>query len=258
MVDVVQLVEHRIVFPSVVGSSPIIHPLLQKERPFGAVLFSYKSVYICSMKKISLIITALLLVMGCQNRDNNFRNGDLIFVGLPADYDAEADSMDAAISSATGEAGELNLIHVAILEVKADSTWVIDATIKRGVDRHPLDTFLKDFTLRDGSYPEFIFKRVEGIDADAAVERTKSLCGRQYDVRFLPENEDLYCTELVQESYLDDHGKPIFQSEPMNWLAPDGTMPPYWVWLFSKLGMDVPQGVLGTNPQKMSQSPFLK
>ena len=29
MVDVVQLVEHRIVVPSVVGSSPIIHPSLQ-------------------------------------------------------------------------------------------------------------------------------------------------------------------------------------------------------------------------------------
>ncbi len=29
MVDVVQLVEHRIVVPSVVGSSPIIHPKLQ-------------------------------------------------------------------------------------------------------------------------------------------------------------------------------------------------------------------------------------
>ena len=28
MVDVVQLVEHRIVVPSVVGSSPIIHPKL--------------------------------------------------------------------------------------------------------------------------------------------------------------------------------------------------------------------------------------
>ena len=28
MVDVVQLVEHRIVVPSVVGSSPIIHPLI--------------------------------------------------------------------------------------------------------------------------------------------------------------------------------------------------------------------------------------
>lgn len=183
------------------------------------------------------MLSALLLGMSCQNGDNNLRNGDLIFVGLPVDYGAEADSMDAAISSATGEAGELNLIHVAIVEIKADSTWVIDATIKRGVDRHPLDTFLKDFTLRDGSYPEFIYKRVQGIDADAAVERAKSLCRREYDVRFLPENEALYCTELVQVCYLDDHGKPIFQSEPMNWLAPDGTMPPYWERHFHGLGM---------------------
>ena len=210
------------------------------------------------MKRISLILWALLLVMGCQNGDNHLQNGDLIFVGLPVDYGAEADSMNAAISSATGEAGELNLIHVAIVEIKADSTWVIDATIKRGVDRHPLDTFLKDFTLRDGSYPEFIYKRVQGIDADAAVERAKSLCGREYDVRFLPENEALYCTELVQACYLDNQGNPIFQSEPMNWLAPDGTMPPYWERLFHGLGMDVPQGVPGTNPQKMSQSPYLK
>ena len=33
MVDVVQLVEHRIVVPSVVGSSPIIHPQAP-QKPF--------------------------------------------------------------------------------------------------------------------------------------------------------------------------------------------------------------------------------
>ena len=36
MVDVVQLVEHRIVVPSVVGSSPIIHP---KARPSDLAFF---------------------------------------------------------------------------------------------------------------------------------------------------------------------------------------------------------------------------
>lgn len=209
------------------------------------------------MKRILLIFAALLLGMGCESGGELLRNGDLVFVGLPADYDADAESMNTAISSATGEEGWMNLIHVAIAEVKADSIWIIDATIKHGVDRHPLDTFLKDFTLKDGSYPEFIVKRVKGIDADGAVERAKSLCGRQYDMRFLPDNEDFYCSELVQACYLDAQGKPVFQSEPMNWLAPDGSMPPYWEHLFGILGMDVPQGVLGTNPQKMSQAGFL-
>ncbi len=37
MVDVVQLVEHRIVVPSVVGSSPIIHP--QKKGTLRGTFF---------------------------------------------------------------------------------------------------------------------------------------------------------------------------------------------------------------------------
>ncbi len=209
------------------------------------------------MKKIIAIVAAALAVFaGCRKGADGLRNGDLIFVGIPLDYDAEGDSMDAAISAATGE-GDLNIIHVAIAEVEADSVWVIDATIRHGVDRHPLDTFLTDFTLRDGSLPEFIVKRVEGVDADAAVERAKSFCGRAYDTRFLPDNEDLYCSELVQKSYLDASGSEVFQSEPMNFAAADGTMPPYWEWLFGLLGMEVPQGLPGTNPQRMSASGIL-
>lgn len=209
------------------------------------------------MKKLLLFFAILFLAIGCGSRKDGLRNGDLIFVGLPVAYDAETGTMDAAISSATGEEGAVNLIHVAIAEVQGDSVWIIDATIAHGVDRHPLDTFLTDFTLRDGSYPEFIVKRVKGIDADAAVERAKSFCGRAYDLRFLPDNDDLYCTELVQMSYLDKSGKPVFESEPMNWLAADGTMPAYWEWLFGQLGMDVPQGLPGTNPQRMAQSGYL-
>ncbi|MBO4433887.1 MAG: hypothetical protein J5769_00350 [Bacteroidales bacterium] len=210
------------------------------------------------LTRIFIIVALMAAFASCGHRADVLRNGDLIFVGLPMDYDAEGGSMDEAIASATGSSGELNLIHVAIAEVKADSVWIIDATIAHGVDRHPLDTFLTDFTLRDGSYPEFIVKRVKGVDADAAVARAKTLCGRGYDTRFLPDNEELYCTELVQNSYLDASGNPVFESRPMNFLASDGTMPQYWEWLFGLLGMEVPQGVPGTNPQDMSKAPCLE
>ena len=204
---------------------------------------------------IAAAVLATALIAACGQR--GLRNGDLVFVGLPMDYDVEAASMDAAIASSTASDAPLNLIHVAIAEVKADSIWIIDATLKHGVDRHPLDTFLTDFTLADGSLPLFVFKRVKGVDADAAVERAKTFCGRGYDLTFLPDNEELYCSELVQRSYLDAAGNPVFESEPMNFLAPDGTMPVYWEWLFGLLGMDVPQGLPGTNPQKMSESEML-
>lgn len=208
------------------------------------------------MKKLAFVL-ALFVAFACT-RPDSLRTGDLIFVGLPLDYDAEGDSMDAAISSATGREGALNLIHVAIAEVRADSVWIIDATIRHGVDRHPLDTFLRDFTLRDGSYPEFIVKRVDGLPAADAVERAKTFCGRGYDVWFLPDNDELYCSELVQRSFLADDGSQLFDSEPMNFCAPDGTMPPYWEWLFGLLGQPVPQGLPGTNPQRMAESSLLR
>ncbi|MBR5403625.1 MAG: hypothetical protein IK113_05325 [Bacteroidales bacterium] len=202
------------------------------------------------MKHYLEFILLVLAAFSCRQPDATLRNGDLVFVGIPIDYSIEPDSMDAAISASTGKDG-LNLIHVAIAEVRGDSTWIIDATIKHGVDRHPLDTFLSDFTLRDGSLPEFFIGRVQGVDADAAVERAKTYCGRAYDSRFLPDNEELYCSELVQLSYLSASGEQVFDSEPMNFLASDGTMPVYWEQIFAILGMDVPQGIPGTNPQSM-------
>ena len=211
------------------------------------------------MKRLFLAAFVLILLTACSSGDR-LRTGDLIFVGIPLDYAAEApaDSMDTAIAASTGVAGGLNLIHVAIAEVKADSVWIIDATLRHGVDRHPLDTFLTDFTLKDGSLPVFIVKRAEGVDPEAAVGKAKTFCGQPYDLYFLPDNGAMYCSELVRESFLDAAGRPVFDNEPMNFRAADGSMPPYWEWLFGRLGTPVPQGLPGTNPQGMSASPVLK
>ena len=207
-----------------------------------------------SWKTFILSVITAVIAWGCGDRENDLRNGDLIFVGIPAEYDTDSASMDAAISAATGAEGQLNITHVAIAEVSEDGIWIIDATPKRGISRHSLDSFLDDNTLEDGSLPVFVVKRPRRVDADAAVVRAKAFCGRSYDLCFLPENEELYCSELIQKCYLDARGEPVFASEPMNFLAADGTMPPYWEALFKELGMSVPQGVPGTNPQRMSES----
>ena len=166
--------------------------------------------------------------------------------------------MDEAIASSTGEAEGLNLIHVAIAEVEGDSTWIIDATVRHGVDRHPLDTFLTDFTLKDGSYPEFIIKRLkDDKEASAYVENAKKFIGQPYDVHFLPENDSMYCSELVRDSYIGKDGSYVFESAPMNFKDSNGEFPLYWQQLFEKLGAPIPQDLPGTNPQDMSKSPAI-
>ena len=79
-------------------------------------------------------LAATLCLFSCGQKGDlhEVRNGDLIFVGLPVNYGSGSDSMSEAIGAATIGDNELNIIHVAILEVQDDSLWVIDATIKHG------------------------------------------------------------------------------------------------------------------------------
>ena len=213
-----------------------------------------RNIFIC------IVLAAAGIATSCSRKaePEKLKTGDLVFVGLPLDYSIEEGSMDEAISSATGDSGELNLIHVAIAEVKGDSTWIIDATIKHGVDRHPLDTFLTDFTLKDGSLPVFIVKRLnDPSKAEQFVENAKRSLGQPYDVYFLPDNGSKYCSELVRDSYTLDDGAYIFDSVPMNFKGPDGEFPLYWKQLFGLLGQEIPQDVPGTNPQDMSKSPAI-
>lgn len=208
------------------------------------------------MKRTAILFTTIMLTLaGCTSgKQDSPRSGDLVFVGIPMNYSLQQGSMSEAISAATSDSSGLNLIHVAILEVKGDSTWIIDATIKHGVDRHPLDTFIRDFTLRDGSLPTFKIMRPEASAAEAEqfVQNAKKYLGQPYDVSFLPDNGAMYCSELVYNSYITPDGEHLFSEAPMNFLDKDGNMPIYWTQLFERIGQQVPQGIPGTNPQKMA------
>lgn len=102
-----------------------------------------------------------------------------------------------------------------------------------------------------------------GIPADYSADNkegmadAKTYLGQPYDLYFLPENNMLYCSELVYLSYVRN-GKPLFCAAPMNLKNAQGEYPKYWQDLFARLGQPVPQGELGTNPQDMSRSRRLR
>lgn len=225
------------------------------------------------MKKTGCIFAIALCIaalFGCKgnteqsattdNPENKLQNGDLVFVGLPLDFDAtDTTDMGSAIAASTGDSTGINYIHVAIAEVAGDSVWIIDATLKHGVDRYPLDTFLCDFTLDNGSLPQLDIMRLTGNDkADKYVENAKQYVGRSYDLYFLPDNDEQYCSELVRNSYINEKGEHLFSEAPMNFKSDDGTFPPYWTWLFEQIGQPIPQGLPGTNPNAMSKEKCLK
>ena len=194
-----------------------------------------------------LTIWALTLALGaCHSPAERLQTGDLLFVGTSEG----AGAMDEAIVAATG-----NLTHVAIIQAdKAGSPWVIDATPKRGVSRYPLDSLIQ---ANPGA--TLLVKRLKDTTGVSQfVGNALRLLGAPYDLAFLPDNDAYYCSELVCEAYRRPDGSFLFEEKPMNFLAPDGSLPPYWKDLFARLDMPVPQGVPGTNPQDMSLSPLLR
>ena len=206
------------------------------------------------MLKRMILLAAIAVFSACSHQA--FRTGDLVFIGIPAEYNAETGSMDEAIVAATGR-GSLNIIHAAILEMAPEGPMIIDATLKYGVDRHPLDTMLAQFNLGSEAQATYIVKRLKKGFKPEFIDTAKSFCGRGYDLYFLPDNEELYCTELIQRCYTAPDGLSYFPSQPMNFKNKDGEFPHYWHWLFGLLGMDIPQGLPGTNPQDMMDSPAL-
>ncbi len=190
---------------------------------------------------------------------NQLETGDILFVGLPMSYSLAPDAQNEPANPETCAGDSLNLIHVAIIEVEKDTTWVIDATLKRQVARYPLDTFLSDFTLADGSYPLFIVKRLkDNRNAQQYINNAKKYIGKPYDTDFLPQNEAYFCSELVRNSYVPEAGEYLFKEYPMNFQKVNGTFPLYWQQLFQYIHKEIPQGKIGTTPAQMSQESCLQ
>lgn len=174
--------------------------------------------------------------------------GDLLFF-------RDTEGMGAAVKESTGQ-----YTHVALVESVGDTIWIIDATPAHGVSRRPYSHSYND----KNSSPHIFRPEGAACDMDSVLSRARSYIGQPYDNAFLPDNGALYCSELIYECFLDDYNyesgsdRHLFTASPMNWRDTSGKLPKYWVKHFKKLKMPVPEGVMGTNPTDLSQSPLLR
>ena len=169
---------------------------------------------------------------------DTFQSGDLVF------FDFGWSAMEQAIKASTGQYS-----HVALVERDSAGLWLIEATPEDGVLRRPFNDYEREFLVK----AFHIYRLTIPFDTAAVIARAKSLVGKPYDDAFLPDNDAYYCSELIQVAF-----DGLFESMPMNWRDADGNLPEYWTKHFEKLNMPVPEGVMGTNPTDLSQSPLLR
>lgn len=176
---------------------------------------------------IIIAIVIGLVATSCQNY--SLKSGDLLF---------HIASQGNAITDVTP--GMID--HVAIV-MSPDS--VIEA-VGKGVKTTPIDSLRQ----QDGHY---LVGRVKGIDSKQSIANAKHYLGRPYDRLYLPDNDAIYCSELVQFSFVNKHGNRLFSPIPMSFHDASGRITDYWIQFYAKHNMEVPEGEPGTNPGELSQ-----
>lgn len=84
--------------------------------------------------------------------------------------------------------------------------------------------------------------------------------GIPYDDRFLPNNDSLYCSELIYAVFLDAaKEKPLFKCQPMTYKQPGSeAFFPAWIDYYAQLHSAIPEGKMGLNPGLISRSSKIK
>lgn len=207
---------------------------------------------------VAITITLMTMCGCCYKSSNNgdcypLMSGDLLFQAN------KSSELVDAINNSTIGFEDLSYSNVGILIEEDNELYVIAAGTINGVEVMQLQTFLTKSATTLDNKPIVIAKRLKDTSFVAnAVERAKTLIGQPFDFAFLPNNNAIYGSELVYESYIDDNNNPLFASHQMFFRDSKGNTSEKWISYFESYNLDIPIGEYGTNPNDMANDTILE
>jgi uncharacterized protein YycO len=199
-----------------------------------------------SVRQAVVIILAMTSMMGARSQSiisqtSLLRDGDLLFQAPPSDN---------PITRSTGYGHTIAFDHVGIFHIDGEKPMVLEANYDGVVDT-PFEQFVK------GGKQVFV-GRVKGADLRQSIDNARRFLGRPYDFVFSDGNDAIYCSELVEKSYVDKRGKQLFTTIPMSFHDQTGEILPFWEDFYARRLMTVPEGLPGTNPMELSTRKCVK
>ena len=194
-----------------------------------------------------LILILLLACALCVNAQQQVLEGDLLF--------AYSSTSGKAISDATvHDSTALPIYHVAIATWVDGKPYALEA-IDKGVVLTPYDIFCER-TMSKGGLLVGRLKDRSGVDQ--SVSNAMEHLGKPYDDLYMIDTQEIYCSELVQLSYVNGKGQRLFPLINMSFHDAQGRILDYWREHYAKHGMAVPEGALGTNPAQIASDPAVE
>lgn len=193
---------------------------------------------------IALLLTLCAL---CADAQDQVMEGDLLF--------AYSTTAGRAISDATvHDTTAPPIYHVAIATWVNGKLYALEA-IDEGVVLTPYDKF-RERTLSKGGM--LIGRLHDRSGVDQSVSNALEHLGKPYDDLYMIDTQEIYCSELVQLSYVNGSGQRLFPLINMSFHDQQGHILDYWREHYAKRGMAVPEGALGTNPAQIARDPAVE
>ena len=177
------------------------------------------------------------------------KSGDIVFRG------ATQSDLSEAINEVTQTKKATNYTHMGICSVENDTVFVYHSDLGKGVVKESLDLFLKSDDTTTYTADVYRIKNSTKPQIKRAISKAHDLLGEPYNFTYILEDKGYYCSEYIYELFKEDN---VFTLEPMTFKnAETNTFHNGWVTHYKELGIEIPEGKLGCNPNGMAASKTL-
>jgi len=203
--------------------------------------------------KLKLVSVSIFLagLFACTHPEPQIKlqTGDLLF------REKSSENISEAIDQVTQTSGETHFSHMGLVEVTDAGIVVLHAYPEGGTCIVSLNAFLHPIgdSVRVIAYH---LKDDYQKTIPAAIEKAHSMLGKPYNFSYVLSDTAHYCSEFIYLAFAADS---VFKLESMTFKDPiTGSFPATWVEYYQKLGIEIPEGKPGCNPNGLAVSEKLE
>lgn len=196
---------------------------------------------------IALIFYSLLGLFVCAQTMPKIKlqSGDLLF------REKSSGNISEAIDKVTQTSAETHFSHVGLVEVTDAGIMVLHASPKGGTCIVSLEEFIHP---EEESVTVIAYRLKDEWQKaiPAAIRKAHQLLGKPYNFSYILSDTAHYCSEFVYLAFAADS---VFKLEPMTFKDPKtNEFFPTWVEYYQKMGIEIPEGKPGCNPNGLAAS----
>jgi len=200
------------------------------------------------LKKLLLLLFTMQ-ISSCSKNTDAIMSGDLVF------RSTSAGGISDAINSVTKNSQQISYSHMGICIVENNNIWVYHAAPAKGVCKELLEDFCRPDTAF--TYTTDLYRLDISIQSLKEIKtKLDNYLGQPYDSTYIINNEGYYCSEFIYDVFKNNE---IFKLNTMTFKDPlTGLFHDGWIEHYKNLGIEIPEGQPGCNPNDMSKNKKLK